>query len=149
MDQTREIKNTLAGEIAFTHWANTDKMFLFDSTFVPDQNSTLADFTAAKIPAANVVAFVLASTWVAGLDVVGDWTNIYNGVALFTPAGTATFPFIAGGWYITDTGETGMKAFKTFDGPIAFNTALDTLLIKPSVSGTMDGESDDEFTAGP
>jgi len=150
MLQTREVEAGMALNLTPNFFTATDKMFLFKSTFHPTRNSTLADFTANKIAAADVLPVTMSGSWIGGIAPDQSASMIYGGLVQFTPvSGTVTYPVIAGGWYIANSGGTALLGSKEFDNPFTFNTDADVLLVKPSFTFPVDGESDDEFVAGP
>jgi len=145
-DQTRQTK-TEWSFVLYGNTALTDKMKLFKSTFVPDQNSVLADFAANEVDFTGYAAYVMAADWTYGLDITGNIALIYLGLGYFSQTDIIDTD-IAGGWWIEDTGGTVLKAFNNFT-PFSFDRTGNTLLVKPSLGWTVNSDDDVEFTIGP
>jgi len=147
MDQMRRIKNFWA-LVEVGNWGGTEKMKLFKSSFVPDQNTTLADFAANEVSFTGYTPFVLAGAWATGLSVGGDEQFIYSGVAEFDQTNTLLTD-IAGGFWIEDGAGTQLFLADLFDVPVAFDRTGNKLFIKPSYTHDMDAEADVELIIGP
>jgi hypothetical protein len=147
MDQVRFLKSLLAETQAGTFGAG-NVMRLFNSTFVPNQLSVLADFQAALVAFSGYADFTMAEDWVFGLSPIGLARVIYSGVALFEQTGVGVTG-IAGGWWIeSGVGGTLLLA-GVFDDPVNFDAAGNKALIKPSVEMSMDADQDLELIVGP
>jgi len=146
---TREQQSNIAATLSLGLFANTDKMWLTVSTFVPTRLSVDADFIAAEVPNADIPAYVLANGWVVGVDFAGDGLMISLDLALFEPAVATNLPISVGGFVIMDTGNAVAKAYGTFDTPFTFDTTGDTLLVKARLSLVCSSNEDAEFVDGP
>jgi len=147
-DQNRQLKSDLGATTISTWFTTTDEMHLFKSTFVPDQNSTLADFQANEVNFTGYAAFVMATAWDWRLSITGNIQAIYPGIAVFLQT-AITDTDIAGGWWIEDTANTVLLLWNNFDAPVTFDSIADEALIKPSLEMTIDSGDDTELLFGP
>jgi len=148
MLQPRVVVSALALELANDKYAATDKLKLFKSTFTPNANSVLADFTANEVDFTGYTAQTLSHGWTGGVTAGGDAGVIYTALAQFLQTGD-TLTDIAGGFWIENTGGTVLLLADTFDAPIVFDTAGNEVLIKPSEVLTENSAADVEVLFGP
>jgi len=147
--QVRVVQNTMAGNIAANQFTIADNVRLYLSTFTPTPNSTLSDFMTNRVAALDIADVPTTVGWLGGVDILGRALIILGELLVFTPAGTATFPILAGGWFITNAADTTLLAHGSFDDPVSFDTVLDTLIVKPSMYWDGLTNADAEFIDGP
>jgi len=147
--QVRIVQANLANEIAGNYFNAGDIVRLYLSTFTPTPNSTLTDFEANKVASTDIADVATVAPWIAGVDLVNRALLIQGGLLVFQPAGTAVFPILTGGWYVTDSSVTKLLAHGSFDTPFSFDNLLDSLLLKPSLFWDALSEVDAEFIDGP
>lgn len=147
--QTRAAQNNMASQLSSTVFQASDLVRLYQSTFIPTPNSTKADFDANRIAAADMADVATTLNWLYGVDQTGRALLISAELLSFFPAGTATFPFIAGGWYIVDSTDTKLLAHGVFDTPVTFDSAADQFLLKPDCYFDALCDADEEFIDAP
>jgi hypothetical protein len=147
--QPRIIQSELAAAIlAGTYFAVTDKLKLYNNTFVPTPASVLADFDAKEAAFTGYAPVVLSTNWITGLDANGDALLKYPQSVLFQQSGTAAVDTVAG-WYIVDTDDTVLKLAGTFDNPFPFDTTGNKLLMLMNFFFSAQSAEETDFLYGP
>jgi len=147
--QVRVVQAAMAEIISANHLPVGVKIRLTLSTFTPTPNSTKADFDANRVAALDIADVTTTLAFLSGVDAVNRALLISQELFLFAPAGTATFPILAGGWYIVDSTNTFLLASGTLDDPVSFDNALDQLLLKPEIYFDALSDADAEFIDAP
>jgi hypothetical protein len=123
----------------------TDTLHLFQVGPTIGPNTTLSSLTEATF--VNYSSVILTHPWLTGLDPVGNGLTKYSQTVAFS-AGAITGPETEGGWYITDTLGTTLKAAANFAAPQTFANLNDTLLVQPFIFAPFSADCDMEFIAG-
>lgn len=123
-DQVADAADTLAAELAaltarLVTLAGAE-LHLYQSTFVPDENSLLADFTAAEADYTGYASVVLTYSAIA-LDEDGGYVAVTN--RAFFQATDAVSPNTIGGAWV-ETAGAGLIEYFPFAVPVPMTEAL-------------------------
>jgi hypothetical protein len=147
MDQPRVVQLPAAINVA-ARFANTDRMRLYKSTYVPVPGTTLGDLTANEVLFDGYAPRVMPGVWQVGLDANGHGQAIYGGLVTFVQSGIVTTDS-AGGYWIEDAATTMVKQIGSFASPMPFNLNGNQLLVKPVQLNDVTESNDAELIYGP